>query len=172
MVEAEGKLKLDWKIREDRRAGQQAREGAYLWRTRLPPAPPDELWKAYLQLTEAEAVFRVLKGPLAIRPIFHQREHRTKAHVLVAFLGYALWVTLKHWRAGKKPDISPAQALAIASSRHSTDVVLPTTEGLEIRLRRVTTPTAEQRALFHRLEIEVPDRLNFAQECSADSAIA
>ena len=99
-----------------------------MWRTRLPPAPPDELWKAYLQLTEAEAVFRVLKGPLAIRPIFHQREHRTKAHVLVAFLGYALWVTLKHWRAGKKPDISPAQALAIASSRHSTDVVLPTTD--------------------------------------------
>jgi transposase len=172
LVEAEGKLKLDWKIREDRRAWQQAREGAYLLRTNLPPAPPDELWKAYIQLTEAEAVFRVLKSPLAIRPIFHQLEHRTKAHVLVAFLGYALWVTLKHLLAGKQPDISPAQALAIASSLHSTDVVLPTTEGLEIRLRRVTTSTPEQRALFDRLGIEVPDHLNFAQECSADSAIA
>jgi transposase len=172
VVEAEGKLKLDWNIREERRAWQQAREGAYLLRTNLSSTEPDTLWKSYIQLTEAEAVFRVLKSELAIRPIFHQLEHRTKAHVLVAFLGYALWVTLKHLLQGKKPDCSPAQALAIASRLHSTDVVLPTTDGREIRLRRVTTLTDEQRALFDRLSIDVPDRLNLDQECSADSATA
>jgi transposase len=172
VVETEGKLKLDWKIREDRRDWQQAREGAYLLRTNLPPDKPDTLWKSYIQLTEAEAVFRVLKSELAIRPIYHQLEHRTKAHVLVAFLGYALWVTLKHLLHGKKPDCSPAQALAIAARLQSTDIVLPTTDGREIRLRRVTTPDEEQRALFDRLGIAVPDRLNLDQECSADSAIA
>lgn len=172
IVEAEGRLKLDWKIREDRRAWQQAREGAYLLRTNLSPTAPDQLWKSYIQLTEAEAAFRALKSELAIRPIFHQLERRTKAHVLVAFLGYALWVTLKHLLQGQKPDCSPAQALALASTLHSTDIVLPTTDGREIRLRRVTTPTPEQRALFARLNIAVPDRLSFDQECSADSAIA
>jgi len=172
LVETEGRLKLEWKIREDRRAWHQTREGAYLLRANFPSSNPEQLWKGYIQLTEAEAAFRVLKSPLAIRPIFHQLESRTKAHVLVAFLGYALWVTLKHSLVGKKPEISPAQALAIASTLYSTDVVLPTTEGFEIRLRRITTPTQEQRALFDGLGIEVPDRLNLARECSADSAIA
>jgi len=172
VVEAEGQIKLDWKIREERRAWHEAREGAYLLRTNLPPTDPEQLWKSYIQLTEAEAAFRALKSELAIRPIFHQLERRSKAHVLVAFLGYALWVTLKHLLEGKKSDCSPAQALTIASTLHSTDIVLPTTDGREIRLRRVTTPTPEQRALFDRLGITVPDRLNFDQECSADSAIA
>jgi hypothetical protein len=49
-----------------------------------------------MQLTEAEASFRALKSELSIRPLFHQKEPRVKAHVLAAFLGYALWVTLKH----------------------------------------------------------------------------
>lgn len=128
--------------------------------------------RVYIQLTEAEAAFRALKSELAIRPIFHQLEHRTKAHVLVAFLGYALWVTLKHLLHGKRPQLSPAAALAMAATLHSTDIILPTTDGREIRLRRVTTPSAEQRALFDRLGISVPDRLSFDQECSADSAIA
>jgi transposase len=172
VVEAEGKLKLHWQVREERRNWQQAREGAYLLRTNLSSTEPDALWKSYIQLTEAEAVFRALKSELAIRPIFHQLEGRTKAHILVAFLGYALWVTLKHLLQGKKPDCSPAQALAIASRLHSTDIVLPTTDGREIRLRRVTTLTDEQRALFDRLGINVPDRLNLDQECSADSATA
>jgi len=171
IVEAEGKLKLDWKIREDRREWQQAREGAYLLRSNLSPRDPTTLWKNYIQLTEAEAVFRVLKSELNIRPIFHQLEHRAKAHVLVAFLGYALWVTLKHLLHGK-PDCSPAQALAIASGVHSTDIVLPTTDGREIRLRRVTMLNDQQRVLFDRLGIKVPDRLNLDKECSADSAIA
>jgi transposase len=172
VVESAGGLKLDWKIREDRRAWQQAREGAYLLRTNLPPGEPDRLWKSYIQLTEAEATFRVLKSELMIRPIYHQLEHRTKAHVLVAFLGYALWVTLKHLLQAKRPECSPAQALAMASGLHSTDIVLPTTDGREIRLRRVTTPTDEQCALFDRLGIAIPDRLHFDQECSADSATA
>lgn len=172
ILEAEGQLQLDWKIREERKAWQLAREGAYLLRANLPSTAPEQLWQSYIQLTEAEAAFRALKSELAVRPIFHQLERRTKAHVLVAFLGYALWVTLKHLLANQQPDCSPAQALAIASTLHSTDIVLPTTDGREIRLRRVTTPTPEQRALFDRLGIVVPDRLSFDQECSADSAIA
>jgi hypothetical protein len=43
-----------------------------------------------MQLTEAEASFRALKSELSTRPLFHQKERRVKAHVMVAFLGYAL----------------------------------------------------------------------------------
>jgi len=88
----------------------------------------------------------------------------------VAFLGYAMWVTLKHLLKAKAAQPSPARALAVAATLHSADIVLPTTDGREIRLRRVTTPTAEQQTLFEQRGMTLPQRLNFDQECSADSA--
>ncbi len=76
------------------------------------PAQPKNSGSQYMQLTEAEASFRAPKSELSIRPLFHQKEPRVKAHVIVAFLGYALWVTLKH-ALKRRP--------AIASHLSSTD---------------------------------------------------
>jgi hypothetical protein len=172
VAEHQGQLQPDWKLRPERGTWQQVREGAYLLRTNLPPSEPEQLWKSYIQLTEAEAAFRALKSELAIRPIFHQLERRTKAHVLVAFLGYALWVTLKHLLKAKQSPLSPARALATAATLHSADIVLPTTDGRQIRLRRVTYPATEQQTLFQQLGITIPERLSLDQECSADFATA
>jgi transposase len=179
-------VRLFWQMREDRQRWREAREGAYLLRTNLPAETPEELWLKYMQLTEAEASFRALKSELAVRPLFHQKEPRVKAHVMVAFLGYALWVTLKHLLKRRpalvpKPSLSGVdnaqplssmKALALLSTLHSADIVLPTTDGREIRLRRVTEPTAEQKSLLHQLGLRLPDRLNFNRECSVDSATA
>ncbi|MGH9434255.1 MAG: IS1634 family transposase, partial [Terriglobia bacterium] len=96
VTEREGRRAVEWKLIEERRAWREAREGAYLLRTNLEGESAEELWRKYIQLTEAEAAFRALKSELSIRPLFHQIEPRVKAHILVAFLGYALWVTLKH----------------------------------------------------------------------------
>ena len=155
-------------------------------RTNLPGGTTEQLWSQYMQLTEAEASFRVLKSELAIRPLFHQKEGRVKAHVLVAFLGYALWVTLKH-RLLRRPAIvpqpalsgvtnaqplSPMKALALLSNLRSADIVLPTTDGREIRLRRITEPDAEQASLLHQLRLTLPERLKSFSKCSADSVPA
>jgi transposase len=165
-------LRLNWKLIEERRAWRDAREGAYLLRTNLKEERTEELWKKYIQLTEAEAAFRALKSELAIRPIFHQKEHRVKAHILVAFLGYALWVTFKHLLKRKNSDLSPARALALLATLHSADIILPTTDGREIRLRRITTPNSDQQLLLDQLGIILPERLSFDSECSVDSASA
>src|ERR1700692_3544998 len=102
---AEG-VRLSWQMKEDRKNWREAREGAYLLRTNLTAETAEELWSKYMQLTEAEASFRALKSELAIRPLFHQLEPRVKAHVMVAFLGYALWVTLKHLLK-RRPAVVP-----------------------------------------------------------------
>ena len=172
VTEKDGAVTLQWQARQDRQNWQQAREGAYLLRSNLPPGKPEELWKSYIQLTEAEAAFRVLKSPLSIRPIFHQLERRAKAHILVAFLGYALWVTLKHLLRRKGSALSPTKALALLGTLVSADIVLPTTDGREIRLRRVTTPDAKQQELLDQLGITLPDRLSFDRQCSVDLATA
>jgi len=182
---AEG-VRLFWQMKEDRKNWRASREGAYLLRTNLKAETAEELWSKYMQLTEAEASFRALKSELSIRPLFHQLEPRVKAHVMVAFLGYALWVTLKHLLKRRpaivpKPSasgvdnaqpLSPMRALALLSTLQSADIVLPTTEGHEIRLRRITEPTAEQKSLLQQLGISLPERLQFNRKCSVDSAIA
>src|ERR1700691_3438598 len=182
---AEG-VRLFWQIKEDRKNWRESREGAYLLRTNLKAETAEQLWSKYMQLTEAEASFRALKSELSIRPLFHQLEPRVKAHVMVAFLGYALWVTLKHLLKRRasivpKPSASgvgdaqpllPMRALALLSTLQSTDIVLPTTDGREIRLRRITEPTAEQKSLLQQLGLSIPDRLEFNREVSSDSVVA
>jgi transposase len=182
---AEG-VRLFWQMKEDRRVWRESREGAYLLRSNLEAQTAAELWAKYMQLTEAEAAFRALKSELSIRPLFHQKEPRIKAHVMVAFLGYALRVTLKHLlkrRSAVVPrpslsgvdnaqPLSPMKVLALLSTLQSADIVLPTTDGREIRLRRITEPDAEQKSLLHQLCLSLPDRLQFQRDCSADSAIA
>jgi len=179
-------VRLFWQIKEDRKSWRESREGAYLLRTNLKAETAEELWSKYMQLTEAEASFRALKSELSVRPLFHQLEPRVKAHVMAAFLGYALWVTLKHVLK-RRPVIvpklstsgvdnaqpmSPMRAIALLSTLLSADIVLPTTDGREIRLRRITEPTAEQKSLLQQLGISLPEHLQFNRECSADSAIA
>jgi transposase len=182
---AEG-VRLVWQMKAERKSWRDAREGAYLLRTNLQAETAEQLWCKYMQLSEAEASFRALKSELSIRPLFHQRESRVKAHVMVAFLGYALWVTLKHLLkrrpviasapsaslAQDAQPLSPMRALALVATLQSADIVLPTTDGHEIRLRRITEPTAEQKALFQQLGISLPDRLEFNRKCSVDSALA
>jgi transposase len=165
-------LRLKWELIADRRSWQELREGAYLLRTNLKGESAAQLWQKYIQLTEAEAAFRALKSELSIRPIFHQLERRVKAHVLIAFVGYALWVTLKHLLRRKYSDMTPAQCLAMLATIQSADIILPTTERREIRLRRVTIPTPEQKEILHKLGMILPDRLDFNRECSGDLEIA
>lgn len=173
-------VRLLWQIKEETKSWRDLREGTYMLRTNLTADSAEQLWSKYMQLTEAEASFRALKSELSIRPLFHQLEPRVKAHVMVAFLGYALWVTLKHLLAAKQtaivtqapdraaPAFSPAQALDLLARLHSADIVLPTTDGHEIRLRRITEPTPEQKHLLQRLGISLPKHFDLARKCSAD----
>jgi len=179
-------VRLQWEMKKDREAWRDLREGAYMLRTNLQADSAEQMWSMYMQLTEAEASFRALKSELSIRPLFHQKESRVKAHILVAFLGYALWVTLKHLlqrRPAMVPQLSasgavyvqplsPMKALALLSTLQSADIVLPTTDGREIRLRRITEPTTEQKFLLHQLGLNLPERFHLNRKCSVDPAVA
>ena len=166
--------RLVWRQKPEQQQWLEAREGTYLLRTNLTADGAADLWKKYMQLTEVEAAFRSLKSELKIRPLFHQLERRVKAHVLVAFLGYALLVTLKHLLKRSASEHSPAQALKRLAELYSVDIVLPTVEGREIWLRRISKREDDQERLLQQLRVELPERLEPIQilKCSADSAIA
>ena len=138
-------------------------EGTYLLRSNIDDWSDEQLWKAYIQLTQAEAAFRIQKDQLNVRPIWHQREDRVQAHILVCFLAFVLWKCLEMWQSRGGLGNSPRTILEELAHIQSHDVVLPTATHGHLRLRCVTQPDAAQAALLDRLGIVLPKRMRLAE---------
>ena len=138
-------------------------EGAYLLRSNITDWSDQQLWKAYIQLTQAEAAFRIQKDQLNVRPIWHQREDRVQAHILVCFLAFVLWKSLEMWQQRAGLGNSPRTILEELTRIQSHDIVLPTVTHRQVRLRCVTQPDPAQAALLDRLGIVLPRRMRIAE---------
>ena len=132
------------------------REGRYLLRTNLTETNPAKVWEFYLQLVEVEAAFKNLKGDLAVRPLYPQREDRIEAHIFVAFLAYCLHVTLRAKLRGKAPGLTPRAALEKLARMQMLDVHFPTTDDRELIFTRYTQPEPDQQLLLAQLGWELP----------------
>jgi len=144
-------------------------EGCYLLRTNLTETEPAVLWKRYIQLTEAEWAFRITKDELGIRPIWHHKEERVRAHILVCFLAYVLWKTLAQWMKASGLGDAPRTLLTELAKIKSGDVVLPTvhrdgSSGKTVRVRCVTTPDKAQTVLLNRLGLRLPQHLRYLED--------
>jgi transposase len=139
-------------------------EGAYLLRSNITDWSDQQLWKAYIQLTQAEAAFRIQKDQLNVRPVWHQRAERVQAHILVCFLAFVLWKSLEMWQSRAGLGNSPRTILEELKRIQSQDVVLPTAAHGQIRLRCVTQPDPAQAALLNRLGIVLPKRMRLAEQ--------
>ncbi len=152
-------LGLTWTARPEWDDWARWSEGCYVLRTNIADWSAEDLWRTYIQLTDAEAAFRIQKSELGIRPVWHQRADRVHAHILVCFLAYVLWKTLEQWQQRAGLGRSPRTILDELRRIQSTDVVLPTQDGRELRLRCVVRPDAAQAALLDRLGLDLPERL-------------
>ena len=155
------KLRLEWSAHAEWDEWSRHSEGCYLLRTNLRDWSPEALWRTYIQLSEAEAAFRIHKSELSIRPIWHQREDRVLAHILVCFLAYVLWKTLEQWQSRAGLGNSPRTVLQELGAINSTDVILPTAASphRELRLRCVVRPDRAQATLLEHLGLRLPERL-------------
>jgi len=163
------RLRISYKRNTRWRDWAELSEGCYLLRTNLTDIDPKTLWKRYIQLTEAEWAFRIAKDELAIRPIWHQKPERVKAHILVCFLAYVLWKSLAQWMRRAGLGDAPRTLLEEFANIKSGDVVLPTRTSSDrtaktVRLRCVTTPDEAQKVLLSRLGLSLPQRLRRIDE--------
>lgn len=155
---------LNIEEKTERQSWAQLAHGAYLLRTNCTEKDPAQLWRWYIHLTQAEECFKISKSDLHLRPVFHQKEHRVEAHILVCFLTLALWRTLEMWMHGKGLGNCARQLIKEVSTVRSMDVVLPVkTQGeagdpatTELHLRVVARPDRMVAELLHRLGLELP----------------
>ncbi len=171
-------VSVSWSYDRNKLRVALARDGAYLLLSDQTDWSPEELWCIYIQLTRAEDAFRAMKSNLLLRPMWHQRSERIRAHVFVCVLAYALWKALAHMlhNAGlktrirkKDPDdpdagpqdrpMSPAVALKMLHDVQIGDIMLETIEGRKLRLRRVARPNAEQTEIIAALGLTLPEQI-------------
>lgn len=150
---------MDWQKIKPIQDWHALADGCYLLRTNVRDWTDEELWKAYIQLTEAEAAFRIHKTDLSIRSVRHQKEDRVLAHILVCFLAYVLWKTLGQLCHAAGLGDDPRRVLAELSDIGLVDVVLPIRSGIEIRRRCVTRPSEHQQILLEKLKLRLPSRI-------------
>jgi transposase len=153
-----GRTTLTWQKVQNWRDWATLSEGCYLLRSNVMDWSDEELWKTYIQLTEAEAAFRIHKSDLSIRPIWHQKQERVLAHILVCFLAYVLWKTLGQMcqRAGLGQE--PRRVFDELSTIQLVDVILPTRQGIVIRKRCIARPSEHQAILLQCLRLNLPTR--------------
>lgn len=154
---------VEWKRIQPATDWHELSDGCYLLRSNVSDWSDEQLWKAYIQLTEAENAFRIHKSDLSLRPVWHQKEDRVRAHIFVCFLSYVLWKTLGQRCSKAGLGDEPRRVLAELSDIRLVDVVLPTDTGHEIRNRCVARPTEHQRILLEKLKLRLPTRIRVGQ---------
>ncbi|MDO8671015.1 MAG: IS1634 family transposase [Dehalococcoidia bacterium] len=154
----DGGASIEWEKLEKPAKWMALKEGCYLLRTNV-EGRVEELWHNYIQLTEAEAAFRIQKGDLRIRPIWHQTEERVGAHILVCFLAYVLWKTLSQMCKAAGLGNEPRKVFDEIAQIKAVDVVMPTKNGVAIRKRCISQPTKPQAILLQRLRLQLPQRM-------------
>jgi transposase len=140
------------------------RDGSYILRAHVPweqwPAGIEKqapvLWEWYMQLVRVEEAFKTLKSDLDLRPIHHQIEKRVEAHILVAFLGYCLSVTLRMKLSAAAPGLTPRAALQSLSGIQMLEVQVPTSDGRVLVMPRHTEPEAHQQMILEKLKLALP----------------
>jgi transposase len=148
------RLWWEWDRTKFQRAVQA--EGAYLLRAHWTEKDPAKLWATYTQLAEAEAAFRTLKSEIEVRPIWHRRDQRVEAHVLVAFLGYCLWVCLKQKAKKVSPSLTPWQILDQLRRIQFVQVWFELKDGRQMCLPRITQAEPAQALLLAQLGWSLP----------------
>jgi transposase len=151
------RLSIEVKKNEERQQWALETGGSYLLRTNWTENDPKILWNTYVQLTEVEDSFRTEKHDLGMRPIFHHKQERTQAHILVCFLALTMWRTLQQWMKASGLGTAPRKLLEELRELKSLDVLLPAREKT-LRLRMVATPSRELNVLLQRLKILLPNK--------------
>ena len=161
-------LSVKWKKKNTRTSWAELCDGCYLLRTNITGRSPEELWRIYIGLTRVEDSFRITKHDLGIRPVYHQKEDRTHAHIMICFLALSMWRTLEHWMKSSGLGTAPRKFIEEMREVKSLDVVLPTDARKKVRLRVVSKPQKKLSILLNHLDFPLPNKPKFISNVVAN----
>ena len=144
---------LSWKELADKKAMAKKLDGSYVLKTDRQDLTADEIWRTYILLTRVEDAFRNLKSPLMERPIFHHLKNRTQTHIFLCVLAYHLLTAIEHRFLQAGVHTSWWTIRQQLSTHQVATIVLPTTGGRVLKIRKATTPEPLHREIYTTLRI-------------------
>jgi transposase len=149
----EEKKTFAYLLEESKRTAAEKLDGSYLLKTDREDLSAEEAWRIYTLLTRAEAAFRTRKSPLAERPIFHHKECRVEAHIFLCVLAYHLLIAIEKTLLDQGVHTSWATVREQLKTHQVNTIILPTHGGMELRIRKATTPEPIHRELYQKLGV-------------------
>lgn len=150
--EAEGRT-LSWQEDLEKKTIAAKLDGSYVLKTDRHDLRADEIWRTYILLTRVENAFRSMKSPLMERPIFHHLKNRTQTHIFLCVLAYHLLVAIEKRFLDQGIHTSWWSLRQALSTHQVATVVLPTQNGMVLRIRKGSTPEPQHRDIYRILQI-------------------
>src|SRR5512140_1503759 len=124
-------------------------DGKYLLRTSDPKLSAEDIAVGYKQLLEVERGWRDMKQVIDLRPVYHRREHRIRAHVILCWLALLLARIAENACGQTWPELR----------RELSRIHIGTFTGPAGTFRQRTELTKPQRDILHALKIDAPPRI-------------
>jgi hypothetical protein len=144
---------VTWAENAERKTMAQRLDGGYLLKTDRTDLTDEEIWRTYTLLTRVEAAFRAMKSPLCERPIFHRLQHRVQTHIFLCVLAYHLLVAIEKLFLDAGLHTSWATLREELTTHQVVTVVLPTSNGDVLKIRRGSTPEPRHKEIYATLRI-------------------
>lgn len=144
---------LSWQEDVEKKAIAEKLDGSYVLRTDRQDLTADEIWRTYMLLTRVEAAFRSMKSPLMERPIFHHLKHRTQTHIFLCILAYHLLAAIEKRFLDQGIHTSWWSLRQQLSTHQVATIVLPTSNGMVLKIRKGGTPEPEQKRIYEILRV-------------------
>jgi len=145
--------KLTWQEDAEKKERAKKLDGSYMLKTDRLDMNAEEIWRTYILLTRVESAFRSMKSPLMERPIFHHLERRVQTHIFLCVLAYHLLVSIEKMFLDRGIHTSWETLRGQLSTHQVVTVVLPTSNGEVLKIRKGTTPEAVHQEIYRTLGI-------------------
>ena len=128
--------------------------GVYCLRSNQTDWQPETMWRTYIMLTDLEAVFRSLKSELGLRPIFHQKQHRSNGHLFITVLAYQLVQVIRR-RLREQGEHSSWQTLrSMLGGQQRVTCSFRRQDGSTLHVRKATRAEPDQGAIYDALGVD------------------
>ena len=128
--------------------------GAYFLRTDRFDLSEKEIWDIYVMLTQVEDAFRAMKSDLLMRPVFHQKENRSDAHIFITVLAYHLLHSIRTALRQSGVNMSWRQIRDRMATHCRVTNRIKTKQGDILFIRKCTEPEDFHKTIYDALRID------------------
>lgn len=141
---------MQWSIKNEDNI--DVNSGIYFLRTSVERLDEETTWNYYNLIREIENTFRTLKTDLDLRPIYHQKDESSEAHLFLGLMAYWIVNTLRHQLKNKGIKHNWTEITRIMSSQKVLTTTAENKLGEQIAFRNCTTPDAKLIEIYDALK--------------------